>query len=73
MASQNKFLKVHYWPVRYYHHTNQVKFFLYQVKAGDLSPIPVFRMSSDFFGLRGAKYHELVSKFNYRVKTIYIP
>ena len=43
-----------------------------RIKSWNFSPVQVFRMSNDFLESGEENNHEQVSKFNYRVKTIYI-
>jgi len=49
------------------------KIYFIRIKKWNFSSIQVFRMSNDFLERGVGNNRAQVSKFNYRVKTIYIP
>jgi len=48
------------------------KIYIIRIKSWNFSPVQVFRISNDFLKSGEEKNREQVSKFNYKVKTIYI-
>ena len=53
--------------------SNQEKLFPYHDKSKNISSIPEILKIYDFLECVEQKNHEQVSKFNYRMKTIYFP